>query len=188
MSGEPFLLRNIGILTALILSLMCSHCFLFGGGVKNSGKVRGYEPGKAITEKGFYNVGELPASWKQTKIDSYKTLAFYNPEYKSTIQTDSFCDGSYDDASLKVLTTHLYFPLKNKKLRWEKNFQLDGREAYRAVAEGTVEGKTVILDTVVIKKKECLFDFDLVSEPDLYSKAAPDFETFFKGFKYQGLP
>jgi hypothetical protein len=180
--------RKLYIL-AVFLSLLCTHCFLLGGGgVKNSGKVRGYKSGKVITEKSFYNVGDLPPNWRQTKIDSYKVLAFYNAEEKSTIETDSFCDASYDDASLRVLTTHLYFGLKDKKVRWEKNLMLDDRGALRSVAEGKVDGVPIVLDTVVIKKDSCLFDFVLVSDPDKYPEAVPDFEVFFKGFKYQEQP
>jgi hypothetical protein len=187
MTGEPFLFRKIGILIALALSLMCSHCFLFGG-VKNTGRVRSYEPGKVITQKSYYNVGDLPDSWQRTKIGSYKTIAFYNPELKSTLETDAFCDDAYDDASLQVLTTHLYFDIRDKKTRWEKPFMLSGRGALRSVAEGKVDGVPIVLDTVVIKKDDCLFDFAMASEPDLYSKAAADFERFFKGFQYQGNP
>jgi hypothetical protein len=153
--------------------------------VKHTGRVKSYEPGRVITEKSYYNVGDLPSDWKRTKIGSYRTIAFYNEASKSTIETDAFCDGSYEDASLQVLTTHLYFDIRDKKIRWEKSFMIDDRGALRSVADGKVDGVPIVLDTVVIKKNNCLFDFAMVSEPGLYSKAAPDFESFFKGFKYQ---
>jgi len=178
-------LRQFGILAALFLCLTSTHCFLFGG-VKQTGRVKSYEPGRVITQKGFYNVGELPPDWKRMKVGSYRTVAFYNDALKSSIETDAFCDSSYDDASLKVLTTHLFFNIQDRQIKWEKSFMLDQRGALRSMAQGKVDGVPIVLDTVVIKKDECLFDFALVSEPGHYAKAALDFETFFKGFRFQG--
>ncbi len=65
---------------------------------------------------------------------------------------------------------------------------LGGREALRTVAEGTLDGVDVILDTVVIKKNNCLFDFALVAHPQKHADAVNDFETFFQGFQYRGEP
>ena len=188
MRDEVSLFQKISFVFILSLSFLCTHCFLLGGGVKNPGRVRGYEPGRVITEKSSYGVGLLPSEWVKIKIGKYKTAAFYNEAYKSTIETDAFCGQSYDDATLKVLTTHLYFDLQKQKIRWQKNFMLDERGALRSVTDGTVDGVPIVLDTVIIKKDSCLFDLALISDPGLYSKAAVDFEAFFKGFRYQGEP
>lgn len=166
-----------------LLSLALVQCF---GGVKNTGKVVGYRPGVVLTKKSFYNVGILPEGWNRANIGHYNTISFYNESYKSTIETDAYCDKSFDDASLKVLTTHLYFAITDKKERSSKPISLDGRAALHSVADGKVDGVPIVLDTVVIKKDDCLFDFAMVSAPSLYAKAAEDFKTFFEGFKFSG--
>jgi hypothetical protein len=176
--------RISGLFIALFASFFSTHCFF--GGVKNTGKVQSYTPGLVKTEKGEYKVGILPESWQRTHIPPYRLIAFRNDDLKSTIETDAFCDAAFDDASLKVLTTHLHFDLTDKKIRSEKSLLLDQREALRTVASGKVDGVLIVLDTVVIKKDNCLFDFALVADPKKYEAATADFEKFFEGFRYEG--
>lgn len=169
---------------ALLLLLFCADCFF--GGIKNPGKVRGYSPGIVKTEKGYYEVGVLPETWRRVHVDNYHVITFRNDGALSTLSTDAFCDQAFDDASLKVLTTHLHFDLSDRKIKMEKPFMLDDRGALRSVVSGKVDGVLVVLDTVVIKKDNCLFDFALVSDPSKYQEAVEDFEKFFNGFKYRG--
>jgi|GEM_PF-1008495 len=171
------------IIPLLMLLTLLPACF---GGVDKTGKVKSYAPGIVRTQKGFYNVGPLSASWRFDRIPPYKMIHFYSEEFKSSIATDAFCDDAFDDASLRTLTTHLHFDLTERKIKSEKEFMLDDRGALRTVALGKVDGVEIVLDTVVIKKDNCLFDFILVGDPAFHEKAAADFEQFFGGFKYQG--
>jgi len=168
-----------------ILIFLLPACFL-SSGIKNPGKVQGYKLGLVKTEKGSYGVGVLPPAWKQSPLAPYKVLVFYNESYQSSIETDAFCDRSFDDASLSVLTTHLHVGIAEKKIKKENPFMLDGRAALRSIVNGKVDGVEVVLDSVVIKKDNCLFDFVLVSKPSKYSGAVSDFEKFFEGFRYNG--
>lgn len=163
---------------------MLSACFL--SGPANPGKVRGYAPGMVKTDKGFYGVGPLPSTWKRSQVGKYKVLVFYNDAYQSSIETDAFCDHSFDDASLKVLTSHLHAGLSKAKTKSESPLMLDARGALRSIASGTVDGVEMMMDSVVIKKDNCLFDFVLISTPSKYSSAVSDFESFFGGFRYTG--
>lgn len=164
--------------------LFVSSCFF--GGIKNPGKVRAYVPGQIKTDKGSYGVGILPNTWRQKHVGRYKALVLYNESYQSTIESDAFCDRSFDDASLKVLTNHLHVGISEQKIKKETNLMLDGRGAFRSVISGKVDGVEVVLDSVVIKKDNCLFDFVLISIPGEYSRALSDFENFFGGFRYYG--
>lgn len=164
--------------------MFCVGCFLKGA--SNPGKVRGYSPGFVKTDKGSYAVGPLPTSWRRGRVGNYKVLVFYNDAYQSSIETDAFCDQSFDDASLRVLTNHLHASLSKPKTRSETPMTLDGRGALRSVAEGTVDGIPMVVDSVVIKKDNCLFDFVLISKPSFYTSATQDFESFFEGFRYTG--
>ncbi len=168
----------------LFIPLLFTRCFF--GGAPNSGKAVAYHSGLIQMKKGFYQVGKLSEGWKRSNIGKYKTVAFYHGDLKSSLTTNAFCDESYEDASLKVLSNHLHFALQKPKTRFEKILNLDHREAFRSVLEGSLDGVPVVLDTVVIKKDNCVFDFALISDPDHYEQAALDFQNFYEGFHYQG--
>ncbi len=175
----PLLLcRAVGLL--LVVSLL--SCF---GGVKKTGKVVGYRDGRVLTKAGSYAVGSLGPAWQPMKIGK-AIVVFYNSELRATLSTDAFCDQAYNDSSLKQLTRHLFAGLQDLKILEEKDFILDGRGALQTSLEAKLDGIPVRVNTVVIKKDWCLFDFYLVSEAGNYEKALQDFTTFFNGFSYSG--
>ncbi len=182
--GDSIFFRKFKYLV-FVLFFAFSGCFLFGE-MSNPGKVKGYSPGTVKTDKGSYAVGPLPVTWRRGKVGKYKVLVFYNDAYHSSIETDAFCDQSFDDASLRVLTSHLHAGLTKPQTKSETPMMLNGRGALRSIAEGTVDGIPMRLDSVVIKKDNCLFDFVLIAQPSFYSSAVADFESFFGGFHYTG--
>ncbi len=174
--------RYILQLTALFLSVSLLGCF---GGVKKTGKVTGYREGQVLTKKGYYQVGELSSDWQRINLEK-AMIAFYNPQLKSTISTDSFCDQAYNDSSLKSLTQQLFPGLQNLKVIEEKQFQLDGRGALQTLVDAELDGLPVMVNIVVLKKDWCLFDFYLVSEKSSFARAMSDFEKFYQNFSYLG--
>lgn len=169
-------------MVAILLVFGLTACF---GGVKKTGKVVGYQPGRVLTKKGSYQVGDLSGEWERIKLDK-AVIAFYNSQLKSTISTDSFCDQAYNDSSLKSLTQQLFPGLQHIKVIDEKPFQLDNRGALQTLIDAELDGVPVMVNIVVLKKDWCLFDFYLVSEKEYYSRAAADFEDFYRGFSYSG--
>ncbi len=176
MNMKPYLL-----LAALLFFPAC-----FFGGVHNSGKVRAYEPGRVWMEKESYSVGVLSSDWKPVKIRRYKTASFHHAGFHSTISTTAFCDGSYEEANLATLTYHLHAAITAPKIIRQTPFNLGDRAALRTVASGNTDGVPMIIDTVVLKKDLCVFDFSLVSSPSGYDGAKHDFEVFFEAFQFQG--
>ncbi len=175
-------------------SLLLRHAvglFLIGslvscfGGAQKTGKVVGYRDGRVLTKAGSYAVGPLGPSWQPMKIGK-AIVVFYNPELKATLSTDAFCDQAYNDSSLKQLTRHLFAGLQDLKILEEKDFILDGRGALQTSLEAKLDGVPVRVNTVVVKKDWCLFDFYLVSEAGNYERALQDFTGFFNGFSYSG--
>lgn len=162
--------------------LTLSACF---AGVKKNGKVIGYKPGQVLTKKGFYKVGELPETWRPIKLD-IAAVTLRNDALGSAISTDAYCDRAYDDSPLSALTRHLFAGLQEIKIRKEQSLRLDDREALRSSVSASLDGLPLRLETVVVKKDWCLFDFYLVSPPESFAQALPDFETFFRGFEYSG--
>jgi hypothetical protein len=165
---------------AVLLCLVA--CF---GGVPKTGKVVGYQPGRVLTKLGHYQVGELSPEWRRLSLDK-AVIAFYNQSLSSTIATDAFCQRAYDDSPLDMLTRHLFAGLQDVKILEEKPFMLDSRGALQTSFQATLDGVPVRIDSVVVKKDWCLFDFYLVSPPESYTQALPHFETFYRGFVYSG--
>jgi len=170
-----------GFLPALIF-LGLTACF---GGVQKTGKVVSYQPGKVITKKGYYQVGQLSPDWGRINLNQ-AVIAFYNAKWGATISTDAFCDQAYDDSSLPMLTKHLMPGLQDVKVVEEKPLKLDDRGALRTLFKASLDGVPVMVDAVIIKKDWCLFDFYLVTPPPQHAEAAMDFEGFYQGFAFQG--
>ncbi|MCB1215617.1 MAG: hypothetical protein KDK66_09115 [Deltaproteobacteria bacterium] len=171
----------------LFFLLVLASCL---GGVKNSGKVRGYEPGRVLMKKSFYEVGEVSSDWQLFKLQS-ATVAFYHQDSGSTMATAAFCDQAYNDSPLKMLTKHLFPGLQNLEISHQESFSIDHREALRTWASAKLDGVRVDLDLVVIKKDACLFDFFLIHQGSLpveiQREVRKDFEEFFKGFVFRGF-
>lgn len=165
----------------LLLLISLSGCF--GGGVDKRGSVIGYRKGVVKTEGGHFRVGILPSTWKRKKL-SYRAILFTNKIHNSSIGVDAFCKGSFDDAPLNVLTNQLFYGMTDQKKPVQKDVVLDGREALRTTIKGKIDGADVVLDVVVLKMNECVFDFQYVSRPDDYKEGVSDFETFYGGFQY----
>jgi hypothetical protein len=156
-------------------------CF---GGVRRTGKVVGYQDGRVMTKDGFYQVGTLPVPWQRVNLEK-AMVAFYNPQLKSTISTDSFCDQAYNDSSLESLTRQLFPGLQDTKVIEQEPMMLSERGGLQTILSANLDGVPVMLNLVVVKKDWCLFDFFLVSETDYFAKASEDFENFFRSFSFE---
>ena len=178
---KPISIRKFFYLLLFVPSLIVAGCF--GGGVDKSGSVTGYRNGIVLTQGGKFQIGLLPPYWKVIPL-SYRAILFSHSSLGSSISVDAFCKGSFDDAPLNLLSHQLFYGLGAfKNIRQEK-LMLDEREALRAVVSGTMDGVPVILDSVVLKMNECVFDFVYTAFPKNYSNGVRDFEGLYKGFKY----
>ena len=176
------MLRKPSAILAPFVVFALLACF---GGVKKTGKVVDYKAGKVITKKGFYQVGELSPDWYRVNLD-VATISFRNDSLQSAISTDAYCDQAYDDAPLSALAGHLFAGLQNIKIEKQEPLTLSAREALRTSLSASLDGVPVRVETVVVKKNWCLFDFFLVSPPEQHVAAIPHFEQFFRGFDYSG--
>lgn len=163
------------------LLLLLSSCF--GGGVDKKGSVSGYKSGVVVTEGGSFRVGPLPSDWVRRPF-GYKAILFVHRTKRSSIGVDAFCKRSFDDAPLEVLTRQLFYDLTDQHTLAQREVQLDGRQALRTTLSGRLDGAPVMLDVVVLKMNECLFDFFYVSSPGQYADDVAQFESFTSGFKY----
>ncbi len=167
------------------LILFLSSCF--GGGVDKRGSVTGYRNGVVQTEGGSFRIGLLPAGWIK-KSFSYRAVLFVHQSLNASISVNSFCKGSFDDGPLEALSRQVFYGVAEQKIRRKQKLHLDGRDALRTILSGKVDGASVMLDGVVLKMNECVFDFVYSSVPDDYSAGAGDFENLVHGFHYISGP
>lgn len=163
--------------------------FLFScfGHVDKRGSVTGYKNGVVSTEGGRFQVGGLPPEWVRKKF-RYRAILFAHKSIGASIAVDSFCKGSFDDARLEILANQLFYGITDRRRLFQKEIMLDERAALRTAVEGKLDGAPVVLDVVILKMNECVFDFSLASRPDGYRSAVPDFESLFGGFRYLAGP
>jgi len=165
----------------LIFLIITAGCF--GGGIDKRGSVRDYRDGIVLTKGGSFRVGILPSPWKRRPF-KYKAVLFSHPTKGSSISIDSFCKRSFDDAPLNILSNQLYYGMTKQKWKSRHKIQLDEREALRTVRGGLMDGVPIVLDTVVLKTNQCVFDFAYTSTPGDYRSGVSDFEKFYGGFHY----
>ena len=141
-----------------------------------------------FTEGGRFRIGPLSSDWVQKDL-KFRALVFTHTSLSSSIVVDAFCKGATDDNRLSALTNQLFAGIADPHRRSQAKLVMNGREALRTVADGKMDGAPIVVDAVVLKMNECVFDFTLSSVPEDYKKARPDFDKFFEGFHYlEGPP
>ncbi len=129
-----------------------------------------------------YKIGALPADWKRLKIKG-GDLAFRNAAVDSTITVNSTCDPKKMNYSLRALSESLLIGIKGKKAETREEAQVDGQKALRSLYTGWLNGVPVMIDTVVFKKSQCIYDFTYASSPDSFERGIMIFNEFISQFR-----
>ena len=189
-------MRNIAIFGGMRgrIKLLITCCFLF---TLATGCVFGRQPFRGVVSyrdgrvflslnqpKKFYRVGKLPGGWKRLKTPA-RAITFFDSGTGSSISTDAFCGRSVGDQALSALGGEVISALDDRKVTEEVPFTLDGRAAVRQRVEGKFNGVPIVLDLVVVRKDDCVFDMYAIMPPDSVSATEGDFETFYLGFHYK---
>lgn len=175
-----FLISLVTLFCLSSVAVYFSACF---GGGRSPTSIVSYRDGLVSMKKGSYRVGALPDTWRQTAFH-FKSLTFRHAEHASTVATNAFCGKNYEDASLEVLSRHLYMGIDRVKVESTHERMLDGRRALFTIWMGEVDGVPVKLETVSLQKNNCLFDFYYVASPETFSSDQDDFTHFVEGFSY----
>lgn len=171
-----------GVKYFLIL-LALGHLIACFGKVDKRGSIKSYKNGLVTTEGGLFRVGLLPSSWKKQSW-KYRAILFDHQTHDMSIGVDSFCKGAADDAPLEILNNQLFYGMTHQKDLLKKTIEMDGREAYRSRRVGEMDGVQVMMDAVVLKMNQCVFDFYYISRPAEHHLGLQAFEGFFRGFEY----
>lgn len=160
--------------------------FLFSGcigfSIDRSGGIVRYKDGEAYTAFGRFKTGALPKGWKNPKIRQ-KQLVYENDDLGATLLADALCGPKFVDAPLSRLAQDLFDRMEDRRFLKERNISLDHRAAYRITGTGRIDGVSLMMDAVVMKKDFCLYDLVYFAPPGSFAKGMSDFEGFLNGFK-----
>lgn len=126
-----------------------------------------------------YRVGSLGPAWQRAAVRDLN-LVFRHPE-GGTVVANATCPYR-EDAPLAVLTNHLLFGIEAQREQGRIPITIDGRAGLRTRLSGELDGITIELDLVVLKKDGCAYDLQLVAGPRTFARRLPDFERFLAGF------
>ncbi len=121
-----------------------------------------------------------PSRWKPIDFND-NDLAFAAVGSPHVMAINSTCRGT-DDASLETLTNHLVFGLTERELKSQLRKTIDSREALDTVYLAKLDGVTIEIEFVVLKKNGCVHDFTLISPPGQSAPKQSDFNALVSSF------
>ncbi|HBF11802.1 MAG TPA: hypothetical protein DDW49_00170 [Deltaproteobacteria bacterium] len=176
---KPMLTILRRLVKCFFVFFLLPACF---GKVDSLGSIARYNNGLVHTEgNGLFRVGVLPTPWQKQRF-KYRALLFQNTRTNSSISLDVFCNGAFDDAPLAALTSQLFYGFTEFKNLEQKIVGLDQREALYTRVSAKLDGVSLALETVVLKKDSCVYDFVHTSKPVNFEKDKVDFSKFWKNF------
>ena len=80
------------------------------------------------------------------------------------------------------MARHLFFGLKGHRTLEQGPVALDGAEALRTVVQGSLEERSVVVDSVVVRRGTCVYDLVLAAPPEAYPALRPDLDRMVAGW------
>ena len=138
------------------------------------------ENGVFYSTKG-YRVS-LPAQGWAIKPGGSAELELQRGDPAGGMLADATCDDPAAGRPLSVLARHLTFGLKDRVLEDGGPLTVDGRPAQRAVVRGSLDGRPVGVEAVVVKGERCVYDFLYVAPAASFETGRGDFRAFVESF------
>ncbi len=133
-----------------------------------------------------YRVGSLGEGWERVKLPG-GDLAFHNPSLGAAVTVSSAC-GVEARQPLSVLAKSQVIGVGNKEVLSSERLVVDGVPALKIVWRGEVEGETVLICGIVLKRGGCVFDLVYTSVPDGYERGLGEFLEFVQSFAFVRRP
>lgn len=129
-----------------------------------------------------YTVGSLSGGWREIKVTE-NDQAYFHRDYGAVIQANATCRADYEDASLATLTSHLFSGLTDRKVIVSQQRTVDKRAALYTELSARLDGVSIQIAILLLKKNECVFDFAYFTRPHNYGRGIGDFHRFIYGFR-----
>lgn len=109
-------------------------------------------------------------------------MAWIDSQTGNIISYQSICNESLDP-DLNTILQKSTSGLTDKKFLKRNSMDYNARKATRVLMSGQLDGVTVHLDFVLLKKNACSYILSLVGLPEHFDKAKDVFHQFMEGFK-----
>ncbi len=177
-----------------VLQLVAAATFLSGCGVL----IGNVKPSDHKAEG--YGIAQLdrdsPADWKKLEgpnsasdVDSAASevpdASYQSKKNSSIISINSNCREGRDtqDLSLHEFTRQLLLGMTDVELNEEKETSLQNIPALQTTLKGKMNREPVMLRSIVLKKKECVYDLMYISRPEHFQIHEPDFTKFIASLR-----
>ncbi len=125
----------------------------------------------------------LPVGEGASTLDSMKAdIAYENTQTGAVISLNSLCR-KYNHDSLDSLTINLVRDIDNRKILAQKKITVNKADALDSLFEGIVDSVRVNINTIVLTKDDCTYDFIYVEVPKDGKINTNDFQDFVASFQ-----
>lgn len=145
---------------------------------------------KPVTEKsrdyGVMDLSRGNPDWKRLEPAGNRSsseamdLAFQSERTASIISVNSACRPNFESPSqtLREFTNLLFLGISDVTRREERDLTLQDIPALQTTISGKMNGETMTLRTVIVRKGPCVYDLMYVARPDFFAQNEKDFEGF----------
>jgi hypothetical protein len=173
--------------TILILLFLASGCGLLVGNVR---------PVEEKSENyGILDLSIETPDWKKLTPTVYESgdtipsevsdVAYQSSQTSSIISLNSSCRPSYENTTqnLKDFTKLLFMGISDVTSKNEKELSLQSVPALETTIQGKLNGETMMLSAIVLRKKNCIYDLMVISRPDHFLSSENDFKKFVSSLR-----
>jgi hypothetical protein len=138
------------------------------------------ENGTFYSAKGYQI--KLPGDAWHVEADGRADLQLRRDTPAGGMLVNATCEGRSLQQPLSLLMRHLTFGLKNRRTVESDTADLGGQPAEHAVIRGTMDGREVVVEAVVLKSVRCIHDFLYLAPADDFEAGRDDFKSFVQSF------
>ena len=142
----------------------------------------GFRPNPA---EGRYRTGEPASPWKRVSPGG-ADKAWVNDQDSAAIYADSNCGKRYSDQSLEGMLDHLTAGIAQGDPIDEQHLRLADREALIRTWRASLDGVTLHLGALVLKRNNCVYDVLFIAPEASFQRNWTEFERVFQGFQIEG--
>jgi hypothetical protein len=129
----------------------------------------------------------LPPGWERVRVEG-ADVALREPGGAVTLAVAASCPPA-EEAEPAILTRHLFFGLRQRELLRQERVIVDGATGLQTVLSARVGGTPVLVQSVVVRRGNCLYDLLTVARPEAAAGGEAAFGAFLHGWQFlRGAP